>query len=113
MNILFTLVVAFPLGWLLHRRSLAVVAYAAADSFVFTFQTLGVLLAWMAAEPGMGGAKAFGEFPTGWPVTYDEVEVFSYGIVNFVVLLAGIGLTVLGSWVRERRRRRPEAITVS
>lgn len=112
MNILFALVAGIPMGYFIRKRSLAVVAFLAADSFLFTFQTLVVLLAWMSGETGIGGAKAFGEFPTAIPISYDESQVLAYGAVNLVLLLVGIGLTLVGGWVRSRRTARREVIAV-
>jgi hypothetical protein len=112
MNILFAIVAGFPMGYFIKRRSLAVVAFLAADSFLFTYQTLAVLLGWMSGESGLGGAKAFGEFPTAIPITFEQSELFGYGVVNLVILLAGIGLTVLGGWVRSRRATRKQVLSV-
>ncbi len=71
---------------------------------VFAFQSLDVLLNWMGGNSGIGGAKAFGPFPSGpLPITYSESEVAVYGLVNLVIALVGVGLTILGTWVASRR----------
>jgi hypothetical protein len=104
MNILFTILAAFPIGFFVKQRGLAIVTYLAIDALLFSFQTLGVLLDWMAGNAGLGGAQAFGPFPTGpLPLNYQSSEVWGYGAVNLVIVLVGIGLTVLGAWVAARR----------
>lgn len=112
MNIVFTILVALPMGFLIGRRGIAVVAFVAADAFLFAFQTVAVLLSWMSGEAGIGGAQAFGPFPTAFPITFSESELYAYGLVNLAILLAGIGLTVLGNWVRARRAARREVVAV-
>ena len=94
MNLIFTLVASIGLGLFVPKRNNALIAYLVLDSFVFTLQTLDVLLNWMSASEGMGGAKAFGPFPIAFPISYDQTEVFAYGIVNLVIIAVGVGLTI-------------------
>jgi hypothetical protein len=63
MNLLFTVLAAFPLGLLVRRRQLAILTYLIVGSFLFTFQTLGVLLTWMSGGKGIGGGSGFGDAP--------------------------------------------------
>lgn len=112
MNILFTILAAFPIGFFVRPRMIAVTAYLAADALIFTFQTLGMLLTWMAGEGGISGEKAFGPFPTGFPIEYEKSEFVAYGVVNLVIVLAGIGLTLLGTRVAAKRSARKDVVTV-
>jgi len=112
MNIVFTIIAAFPMGFLIRQRGLAIVAFLAADAFMFTFQTVSVLLSWMSGEAGIGGAKAFGPFPTTFPITFDEAEVYAYGGVNLAILLVGIGLVVLGNKIAIRRAAKRAVVAV-
>ncbi len=112
MNLLFTILAAFPIGYFVRQRGQAVVAYLAIDALLFTFQTLDVLLNWMGGNGGMGGAKAFGEFPTGFPIDYAAGEVVGYGVVNLIIVLVGVGLTVLGGWVARRRTSEKDVVSV-
>lgn len=106
MNIVFTVLAALPIGILVRKRGLAVITYLAVDALVFTFQTLDVLLNWMAGQNGLGGARAFGPFPTAIPIDFKESEVYAYGVVNLIIVLAGIGLTVLGTVIAGKRAAR-------
>ena len=112
MNIIFTILAALPLGLLVRNRGTAVLAFVIADLFVFTVQTIGVLLTWMAGKGGIGGAKAFGPYPNAFPISYTESEVIAYGVVNLVIVLAGIGLVLLGHRIRARRIAAKNAVTV-
>jgi hypothetical protein len=109
MNVIFTVLFAFAIGYFLSQRGLAVVAYLALDAIVFSYQTLGVLLDWMADNP----PTAFGPAPTGFPVEYSSSETWGYGAVNLVVILIGVGLVVLGTWVRARRTARRSVVAVA
>lgn len=84
-----TVVLAFPLGYLLKSRLAANTAYAIAYLWAFAFQTLYLLL------DSFGGGKnpafAAGDFP------------WSYGVVTLVIFLVGFALVSLGHWVCERR----------
>ncbi len=112
MNIILAIVVAFPLGYFVKQRGMAVLAFFTAGTFVFSFQTLDVLLNWMAGRTGIGGASAFGPAPDSMPISYEPSDVFAYGLINALILAGGIGLTVLGSVVRARRTARLTAATV-
>jgi len=114
MNLLFTLIAAFPLGYLIARRQPALTAYLITDSFLFTFQTLGVLLTWMSGGSGMGGASGLGDSPSGtFPIDFSTSELTAYGIVNLVITLVGVGLVLGGAHVRARRTARRSVVEVS
>lgn len=104
MNLSFTLVGALPLGLLVHRRHLAVLTYLLLDSFLFSFQTLNVLLTWMSGGKGVGGGSGFGDAPAGsFPISYAHGEVIAYGVVNLLITTAGVGLVLAGARIRARR----------
>lgn len=104
MNLFFTVLAAFPLGFVVARRQTALLTYLIADSFLFSLQTLSLLLTWMSGGSGLGGASGFGDTPSGpFPVDYSRSEVIAYGVVNAVITLAGVGLVLLGARLRTRR----------
>ncbi len=110
MNIVFTLLFALPIGFFIKQRGLAIVTYLALDAILFSFQSLGVLLGWMANEPPL----AFGPAPEGsFPVAYSASELFGYGIVNLIVISVGVGLVVLGTVLAKRRSADRVAVTVA
>ena len=45
-------------------------------------------------------------------VPYAESEIIAYGIVNLIIVLAGIGLVLLGHRIRVRRAAARDAVTV-
>ncbi len=113
MNIIYTVLVAFPLGLFMVRRQTALLTYLVVGSFLFTWQSLGVLLTWMSGGSGLGGASGFGDSPTGaFPVSYDNGELVAYGVVNAIITLAGVGLVLLGARVRARRTTHSRLETV-
>lgn len=113
MNLFFTLFAALPLGYLLSRRAVALTTYLIADSFVFSYQSVWVLLTWMSGDNGLGGASGFGPTPRGpLPVDHSTGELLAYGLVNLVITLAGIGLVVLGTKLRARGADQKVAVDV-
>ena len=112
MNVIFTVLVALPVGLLVRNRGAALLAYLIADLFVFTLQTLDVLLNWMAGQGGLADAQAFGPNPEGLPLQFSQSEVFAYGVVNLVIMSAGVGLVLLGHRIRARRHAAKNVVTV-
>ncbi len=97
MALILTILIAFPLGYRVRLRATAVLSYLAVHSIVFSFQTAGLLLNWIG-----GDRSAFGDtFPDHDPASY-----YGYGIVNAAILLAGLGLVLLGHRTAEKRRIR-------
>jgi predicted Na+-dependent transporter len=97
MELVLMLLLPFPLGYLMRNRLAAYVVYTAVHSFVFTFQTMMLLRAWVG-----GDTSAFGADP-------NSVE-WSYGLVNLLIYAAGLGLLWLGHRAgRGRRMRAPAA----
>jgi len=110
MNIIFTILLAFPIGFLVKQRGLAIVTYLALDAIFFTFQSVGVLLDWMANNPPV----AFGPSPKGsFPVEYSNGEYLGYGVVNAIIIAVGVGLVVLGTYVAKRRAGQRASVTVA
>lgn len=104
MNLAYTVLAAFPLGFFVARRSAALLSYLIGGSFLFTWQSLNVLLTWMSGGTGLDGASGFGDSPSGqFPIGYDSGELIAYGVVNAIITLVGVGLVVVGSRVRARR----------
>lgn len=110
MNVIFTLVFAFPIGFLVKRRSTAILTYLATGAILFSYQSLSVLLDWMANQP----PAAFGPSPTGgFPVAYSGSELLGYGVVNLVIFGVGVGLVILGTKLAARRAARKNAVPVA
>jgi hypothetical protein len=96
MLIALMLVLSLAIGWFVRPRLTAYVAYLAAFSLVFTFQSVVLITEWAG-----GDQKAFGAFPNG-----GRGEVWSYGVVNLVILAVGLGLLTLVTVLASRRRGR-------
>lgn len=112
MNILVTPVLVILIGLFVRSRLIATLLYLVIEAILFTFQTLAVLLAWMGAEGGFGGANelgAFGPAPTGFPITGYEAGVWSYGLVNLLIMTIGVVLTILVVTLRNRGRAKKSA----
>ncbi|SFC98426.1 hypothetical protein [Klenkia taihuensis] len=104
MEIIVLLLVPLPLGLLVRHRTAGFVAYTAVHAFVFTFQSLVLVVGWA----GGVGRSAFGAFPAA-----DMGEVWAYGAVNLVVYAVGLGLLVAGQRVAGRRRAEQSAVDVT
>jgi hypothetical protein len=96
-NIIFTILVGFPLGFLIRSRTNAIVTYVLIDSYLFTFQTAFLLMQWTD-----GHEHAFGARGGDWSAERITM-VFSYLVLNGVIVAIGVGLVVLGHKVRSRR----------
>ena len=104
MNLFFTILAAFPLGFLVTRRQTALLTDLIGGSFVFSLQSVNLLLTWMSGGSGLGGSSGFGDTPSGqFPIDYSSSEVIAYGVVNAIITLVGVGLVLLGARVRARR----------
>lgn len=99
MPLVLMVLLPFPLGLLVRSRQAALLAFTAVSAFLYTSQTLVLVVEWVG-----GDDKAFGGvFPA-----YRLREVYAYVAFNAVVYVASLGLVVLGHRVA-RRRRAPEA----
>ncbi|CAN5617140.1 hypothetical protein BH11ACT8_BH11ACT8_31230 [soil metagenome] len=108
MNLVYTVLVAFPLGFFIASRSTAVLGYLLAGSYLFSYQSTGVLLDWL----GHSSPSAFGPFPDGFPARASHSETIAYGVLNLVITVVGIGLVLLGHRVADRRRATRDAVLV-
>jgi hypothetical protein len=109
MNVLVAPIAALLIGLFVRSRLMAAILFLCIEALFFTFQTLVVLLAWMAGQGGFGEAAergAFGAAPTGFPISFDEGEVWAYGLVNLGLIVLGAAITVAIAALRERLRRR-------
>ena len=77
----------------------AFVTYIALHGFVFTFQSLSLIIEWIS-----GSQQAFGPYPKA-----SSSEVLSYGVVNLGIFAVGLGLVYLGHRLGARRRTRSGA----
>lgn len=102
MELILMVLAPFPIGFFVRNRLAAFVAYVALHSFVFTFQTLNLILEWAGGSP-----EAFGTYPRS-----SFGNVLSYGVVNLVIYGVGLGLVYLGSRLAARRRSRERAVAL-
>lgn len=109
MTLLYTVLIALPLGLFIQSRSTAVLSYLLVGSYLFSFQNTSVLLGWL----GHSSTPAFGPHPEGFPAQAQTGEVVGYGVVNAVVALVGVGLVLLGAALRARRASKRDVVTVS
>jgi hypothetical protein len=108
MNIIFAILTAFAAGYFIRPTKVAVAIWLAADALLFTFQTLSVLMAWLAHNP----PAAFGPHPTGFPISFDQTELIGYGVINLIITLAGVGLVLLAGKIRSRREAKRNVVAV-
>ena len=101
MLIALMLVLSLVIGWFVRPRLTAYVAYLAAFSLLFTFQSVMLITEWAG-----GDQKAFGAFPKA-----PSGEVWSYGVVNLAILAVGVGLLTLVGVLAARRRGRSAVAT--
>jgi len=94
MELIVTLLVAFPLGYLLRDRLASYLAFVAVHSFVFSFQNMELTREWV------GGSRS--AFPKD-----SHTVPWSYGAVNLLIYAAGFGLVALGRAVAAKRRKHP------
>ncbi|MET7399769.1 hypothetical protein ABZS66_40455 [Dactylosporangium sp. NPDC005572] len=99
MELIAMVLVPFPVGFLVRNRLAAFVTYVAVHGFVFTAQTLNLLVEWVG-----GSTEAFGAYPDA-----SDPEVLAYLVVNAVIFAAGLGLVWLGHRLGARRRARSAA----
>ena len=109
MNLIYTVLVALPLGLFISSRSTALLTYLLVGSYLFSFQNTSVLLGWL----GHSDRPAFGPFPEGFPAEAATGEVIGYGVVNAVITLVGVGLVFAGARLRARRASKRNVVAVS
>lgn len=94
MNLVYTVLLAFALGFFLKDRVAAVALYLAGGSLVFAFQSVNLLIEWVG-----GSESAFG----GPHPDSEGSKILGYGLFNLIITLAGIGLVILGARVAAKR----------
>jgi hypothetical protein len=97
MNLIYTVLLALPIGLLFRPRAFAVFTYLGIGGYVFAFQTVVLSMEWTN-----GSTEAFGS-ASGTSLLTDS-DVVGYGLVNLVITSAGVGLVLLGNRIRDRRR---------
>jgi hypothetical protein len=107
MNVVFTILIAFPVGYFISQRSSAVITYVLANSFLFTFQTAFLLMKWVD-----GDEHAFGNHTLEWS-TERSVQFWSYIVINALIIAVGVGLVILGHKMRARRTAKRDVVAVS
>jgi hypothetical protein len=103
MLVALMILLPFPIGWFVRDRLTAYVAYLAAFSFLFTFQSTMLITEWAG-----GNKNAFGGFPKA-----NKGDVWSYGLVNLVFFAVGLGLLTAGTVLAARHRARQTVSSVS
>ena len=98
MNVIFTVLFAFAIGFFVKQRGLAIVTYLALDALVFTMQTLNVLHDSWLDDQGR--------------VTLTNGDSLVYCGANIAIVAVGVGLVVLGTVVAQRRAARQDAVSV-
>jgi uncharacterized integral membrane protein len=91
MELIATLLIAFPLGYFIRQRLAAYLAFVAVHSFLFTFQSTELIREWVG-----GSAHAFPKDPDTVP--------WAYGLVNLAIYGLGFALVTLGGVVAMRRQ---------
>lgn len=104
MNLIYTILAAVPIGFLIRPRATALLTYLVVGGWVFSFQSVSLVLSWL----GHGGRPAFGPFPTSLPAVADNGEVIGYAAVNLIITTVGLALVLLGQRIRARRETRSE-----
>lgn len=94
MNIIVTLLVAFPLGFFIATRIAAYLAFVTVYFLGFVSASVLLIVEWAG-----GSTQAFGSFPDA-----DSGQVSSYIVVNMAVFVTGALLVLWGGAVRRKRR---------
>ncbi len=98
MNIIFTILFAFTIGFFVKERGLAILTYLTLDAILFTYQTVNVLHdSWLDSQGR---------------VSVTNRTLAGYGVVNVVIIVIGVALVVLGSVVAQRRAQKRNTVTV-
>ena len=101
MELIVTILVAFPLGFFVRTRLVAILSYVAVHSFVFSWQNTQLTREWVG-----GSTAAFPKNPKAAP--------WEYGAVNVLIYAVGLGLVVLGHWAAAKRQaRNPAAVNLA
>ncbi len=102
MNVVYTVLFAFAIGFFMKRTGAAALTYLVLGSFVFTFQSVLLVTEWAS-----GSEAAFGPFPDA-----DSERVIGYGVVNLLITTVGVGLVLLGAKVGAKRAAKKSVVSV-
>ncbi|CCH69487.1 conserved hypothetical protein [Phycicoccus elongatus Lp2] len=103
MNVIYTVLLAFAIGYFVKNRGVASALYLAGGALVFAFQSVTLLIEWASGK----NTKAFGDFPD-----YTASNVWGYGVVNLIITIIGIGLVQLGVWVSHKQAAKKGVVQV-
>ncbi|MFC0865655.1 hypothetical protein ACFHYQ_25495 [Sphaerimonospora cavernae] len=103
MNVIYTVLFAFTIGFFIRGRSTAVALYLAGEALVFVYQSVNLLIEWVDGSDAAFG----GPFPK-----YDPAGLAGYGVVNLVITIVGIGLAILGARIGAKRAARRDVVSV-
>jgi hypothetical protein len=98
MNVIFTVLFAFGIGFFVKERGLAIVTYLALDAIVFTMQTVNVLHDSWLDDQGR--------------VTFTNGDSLAYCGINIVIVAVGVALVLWGTAVGQRRAAKQDAVSV-
>jgi hypothetical protein len=98
MNVIFTVLFAFGIGFFVKERGLAIVTYLALDAILFTMQTVNVLHDSWLDDQGR--------------VTFTNGDSLAYCGANIVIIAVGVALVALGTVVAQRRAAKQGAVSV-
>ncbi len=104
MNVIYTVLVAFALGYFIKDTRVAVALYLAGEALVFGFQSASLIIEWASGT----STAAFGAFPD-----HSPSNVWGYGVVNLVITVIGIGLVMLGARTARRRAAKQDVVTTA
>lgn len=94
MNVIYTVLFAFAIGYFVKNRGVASALYLAGGALVFALQSVTLLIEWASGK----NSKAFGDFPD-----YTASNVWGYGAVNLIITIVGVGLVLLGTRLAHKR----------
>lgn len=99
MNIIFTILFAFAIGFFVKQRGLAIITYLALDAILFSYQSDNVLHDSWIDHQGR--------------VNVSNSTLAGYGIVNLLIIVVGVALVILGTVVARRRVAKRDSVSVS
>jgi hypothetical protein len=106
MILIFTLLVAFPIGLFVPNRMAANLAFGVLTVHLFVFQTAQLVMEWVR-----GSTTAFGDVDD--PDWNWLGDTWGYYLVNLALLALGFLLVATGHKVRARRNRSRDILKVS
>ena len=98
MNVIFTVLFAFGIGFFVKQRGLAIVTYLALDAILFTMQTVNVLHDSWLDDQGR--------------VTFTNSQSLAYCGANILIIAVGVVLVLAGTVMAQRRAAKQDAVSV-